>query len=411
MILQSMVARGGSSNEDMLFRLALSFLAPRGNREKAHEHYFFDDKKTLKSLVVFGERSLENNDYIACTYAMLLGAHLLTIRGEKIEDDTIFTLLKNSGALNKIKTVSSMGSAIYNIYSSFYAGKPSAKRTIFRTIGIDDDNASRVSQSFSTKSRADMNSFCYPRVSGFEMETHVYNKELSRFCSSRYFNPNHFKLMFKDVNYLDEGFIYSLGFNLFDYENEAMLNNKNEEVAFNHVFKEALKSSKNIVLALLKAVNEDIVDVYEYNNKICYRIKSGYENYEKTLSLSKDNYALNAVIRHIPIFVSLMKNGGVRIIDFKDFETLSTKALLKILKVVNSPLNEKGQFIFFTDKEAAFNLEILHPASVYMLTKPVLFPYGDFRIKEINLRAEKNMNKKKKMEIAKKFKEGIYYAN
>lgn len=98
-----------------------------------------------------------------------------------------------------------------------------------------------------------------------------------------------------------------------------------------------------------------------------------------------------------------MKNGGVRIFDFKDFETLSAKALLKILKIVNSALNEKGQFIFFIDKEAVFDLNILHPASVYMLTKPVLFPYGDFRVKEINLRAEKNMNKKKKMEITKKF--------
>jgi hypothetical protein len=411
MILQSMVAHGGSYNEDMIFRLALSFRAPRGNREKAYEHYFFDDKKTLKSLVVFGERSLEHNDYVACAYAMLLGAHLLTIRGEKIEDDTILTLLKNSGALNKIKTVSSMGSSIDDIYSSFYAGKPSAKRMIFRTIRINDDDDFSVSQSFSTKSKVDMNSFCYPRVWGSEMESCIYSKELSRFCSSRYFNPNHFKLMFKDINYLDEGFIYSLGFNLFDYENEAMLGNKNEEVAFNYIFKEALKSSKDIVLALLRAINEDIVDVYEYNNKICYRIKSGYEHYEKTLSLSKDKYALNAVIRYIPLFVSIMKNGGVRIFDFKDFETLSAKALLKILKVVNSTLNEKGQFIFFTDKEAAFNLEILHPASVYMLTKPMLFPYGDFRVKEVNLRAEKNMNKKKKTEITKKFKEGTYNAN
>jgi hypothetical protein len=106
-----------------------------------------------------------------------------------------------------------------------------------------------------------------------------------------------------------------------------------------------------------------------------------------------------------------MKNGGVRIFDFKDFETLSAKSLLKILKVVNSALNEKGQFIFFTDKEAVFNLEVLHPTNIYMLTKPVLFPYGDFRVKEVNLRAEKNMDKKKKTEITKKFKEGLYYAN
>lgn len=152
----------------------------------------------------------------------------------------------------------------------------------------------------------------------------------------------------------------------------AMLRNGNlfasPVVQFPALVKEQMENNYDIFLKILRFLDKSIDDyVFSKINEDRYCMNLKRDN--RDFPIEEESSGIRKIISILPSLLSERKNDRVFVIDELD-SSISTKALMRILNgVINSPDNNRAQFILSSHNPMIFDTSLLSPSQIYIVSK------------------------------------------
>nr|DAR31209.1 MAG TPA: AAA domain protein [Caudoviricetes sp.] len=142
----------------------------------------------------------------------------------------------------------------------------------------------------------------------------------------------------------------------------------NKLAPFPNIAKELIENNREASLKILRILDKSIDDFFFYeldeNRNFMILKRSG-----KNFAIEEESNGIKKIISILPSLSSERKNDMIFVIDELD-SSISTKALMRILNgVINSPDNNKSQFILSSHNPMIFDTSLLSPSQIYIVSK------------------------------------------
>ena len=138
--------------------------------------------------------------------------------------------------------------------------------------------------------------------------------------------------------------------------------------SFPDLAKKLIENHRETSLKILKILDKSIDDFsfFELDKNTNFMIlKRG----ERNFSIEEESNGIKKIISILPSLLSERKNDRVFVIDELD-SSISTKALMRILNgIINSPDNNRVQFILSSHNPMIFDTSLLNPSQIYIVSK------------------------------------------
>lgn len=141
-----------------------------------------------------------------------------------------------------------------------------------------------------------------------------------------------------------------------------------QSAPFPNFAKDLIENHREASLKILKILDKSIDD-YFFSTADENRHFMFFERGGKKFPIEQESSGIKKIISILPSLLSERKNDRVFVIDELD-SSISTKALMRILNgIINSPDNNRAQFILSSHNPMIFDTSLLNPSQIYIVSK------------------------------------------